>query len=147
MPTLRPQSLSGLVVIPTVDLSGGIPRVSIAIDVGGSRTPPPEVVSREDLIVELRNPTDGGFEPIASPDPGPLPVRALRVVQARGDFTYGQGVNAPNELVVTLRNDQKTFPMAQTFTPTQCLRREPREGGPFSTSAGAGGSVVISRLQ
>src|SRR4051812_36289465 len=131
MPTLRPQSLSGLVVIPTVDLSGGIPRVSIAIDVGVSRTPPPQVVSREDLIVELRNPTDGSFEPIASPDPGPLPVRALRVVQARGDFTYGQGVNPPTEVVVTLRGDRKTFPMSQTFAPTACLRGEPKEGSPF----------------
>lgn len=131
MPTLRPQQLSGLVVIPTVDLSGGTPRVSIAIDVGVSRTPPPQVVSREDLIVELRNPSDGSFEPIASPDPGPLPVRALRVVQARGDFTYGQGVNPPTEVVVTLRGDRKTFPMSQTLTPTACLGGEPKEGGPF----------------
>jgi hypothetical protein len=131
MTTLRPQQLSGLVVIPTVDLSAGIPRVSIAIDVGVSRTPPPEVVSREDLIVELRNPAEGSFEPIASPDPGPLPVRALRVVQARGDFTYGQGVNPPTEVVVTLRGDRKTFPLSQTFAPAACLRGEPKEGTPF----------------
>lgn len=133
MPTLRPQLLSGLVVIPTVDLSGGLPRVSIAIDVGVSRTPPPEVVSREDLIVELRNSSDGSFEPIASPDPGPLPVRALRVIQARGDFTYGQGVNPATEVVVTVRGDRKTFPLSQTLAPTACLGREPKERGPFPT--------------
>jgi hypothetical protein len=151
VPTLRPQRLSGLVVMPTIELDGSIYRVSIAIDTGSSRTgagtSPPEIVSREDLVVVLNAPTEGSLEAIASPDPGPLPVHALRVVQARGEFTYSQGVNAPNELVVTLRNDQKTFPLAQTFTPTQCLRREPREGAPFSTSPGGGGSVVISRLQ
>jgi hypothetical protein len=141
MPTLQPQSLSGLVVIPTVDLSAGIPRVSIAIDVGVSRTPPPQVVSREDLIVELRNPTDGSFEPIASPDPGPLPVRALRVVQARGDFTYGQGVNPATEVVVTLRGDRKTFPMSQTLAPTRCLGHEPKEGERFPTR-GLPGSII-----
>jgi hypothetical protein len=41
------------------------------------------------------------------------PVRALRVVQARGDFTYGQGVNPPAEAVVTARGDRKTFPLAR----------------------------------
>src|SRR4051794_15920363 len=97
MPTLRPQRLSGLVVTPTVEASGGINRCSIAIDVGVSRTPPPQVVSREDLIVELRNPAEGSFEPIASPDPVPLPTRALRVVQARGEFTYGGSVGPPTE--------------------------------------------------
>jgi hypothetical protein len=131
MPTLRPQQLSGLVVIPTVETGGGLNRVSIAIDVGVSRTPPPQVVSREDLIVELRNPSEGSLEPIASPDPGPLPVRALRVVQARGEFTYGQSVNPPTEVVVTLRGDRKTFPMSQVFSPTACLGREPKEGAPF----------------
>src|SRR5215210_817242 len=117
MPTLRPQRLSGLVVIPTVELSGNIWTVSIAVNVGVSRTPapPPEVVSREDLVVELRNPAEGSLEPIASPDPGPLPVRALRVMQARGEFTFSQGVNAPTELVVALRGDRKSFPMNQTL--------------------------------
>jgi hypothetical protein len=148
MPTLRPQRLSGLVVIPTVEHDPGIYRVSIAIDVGMSRmvSPPPEVVSREDLVVELRNPTEGSFEPIASPDPGPLPVRALRVVQARGEFTFAQGVTAPSELVVALRGDRKSFPMAQTLAPTGCLRGEPKEGGPFHPSQGTGGPVVLSLL-
>ena len=131
MPTLQPQKLSGLVVIPTVELDGNIYRVSVAVDVGVSRTPPPEVVNREDLVVELRHPTEGSFEPIASPDPGPLPVRALRVVQARGEYTFSQGVNAPTELVVALRGDRKTFPMGQTFTPRGCLREELEEGDRF----------------
>ena len=133
MPTLRPQNLSGLVVIPTVEHDPGIHRVSLAIDVGVSRTgaPPPDSVSREDLVVVLRNPAEGAFEPIASPDPGPLPVRALRVVQARGEFTFAQGVNDPTELVVTLRGDQKTFSLSQTLTPTGCLGREPQKGDPF----------------
>jgi hypothetical protein len=132
MPTLRPQRLSGLVVIPTVEHDPGIYRVSIAIDVGMSRmvSPPPEVVTREDLVVELRNPTEGSFEPIASPDPGPLPVRALRVVQARGEFTFAQGVTAPSELVVALRGDRKSFPMAQTLAPTGCLRGTRRRAAP-----------------
>jgi hypothetical protein len=141
MPTLRPQVLSGLVVIPMVEQGGGIFSVSIAIDVGESRTPPPDVVSREDLIVELRSPVEGSFEPIASPDPGPLPVHAIRVVQARGEFTYAQGVNAPTELVVTLRGDRKSFPMAQTFAPTRCLGREPKEGGPFGHGFPGGDSA------
>ena len=135
MPTLRPQTLSGLVVIPTVEHVPGIHRVSLGINVGASRTgagiPAPQVVSREDLIVELRNPAEGSFEAIASPDPGPLPVRALRVVQARGEFTFAQGVNTPTELVVTLRGDRKTFPMGQTLTPTKCLGKEPQKGDPF----------------
>jgi hypothetical protein len=145
MPTLRPQNLSGLVVIPTVESVPGIHRVSIAIDVGMSRTPPPQVVSREDLVVELRNPSEGSLEAIASPDPGPLPVRAIRVVQARGEFTFSQGVNPPTELVVTLRGDRKTFPMGQLLAPTRCLGREPREGGAF-TAPQAGGNVVGGRL-
>ena len=145
MPTLQPQELSGLVVIPTVEPDTNIYRVSIAIDVGVSRTPPPEVVTREDLIVELKNPAEGSFEAIQSPDPGPLPVRSLRVVQARGEFTFGQGVNAPTELVVTVRGDRKTFPMGTTLTPTGCLRREPEEGGPFSP--GKGGFPLGLRLQ
>ena len=135
MPTLRPQSFSGLVVVPTVELDGGIWRVSIAVDVGMSRTPPPDEVTREDLVVELRNPSDGSLEPIASPDPGPLPIRALRVVQARGEFTFGQGGSAPTELTVAVRGDRKTFPMAQTFVTTKCLGREPKEGGPFTIGA------------
>jgi hypothetical protein len=148
MATLRPQKLSGLVVIPTVEHLSGIHRVSIAIDTGPSRVgggAPPEVVSREDLVVELRNPVEGSFEPIASPDPGPLPVRALRVVQARGEYTFAQGVNSPTDLVVTLRGDQKTFPVAQTLTPTSCLGREPEEGGPFQTRPAGGGGGVIDR--
>ena len=131
MPTLRPQRVSGLVVTPTVESGGGIHSVSLAIDVGVSRTPPPQVVSREDLVVVLRNPVEGSFEPIASPDPGPLPVRAIRVVQARAEFTFAQGVNAPSELVVTLQGDQKTFPMAQTFAPTRCLGKELEKGDRF----------------
>ena len=137
MPTLRPQTVSGLVVIPTVESGGGIHRVSLAINVGVSRNPPPQVVSREDLVVVLRNAAEGSFEAIASPDPGPLPVRALRVVQARGEFTYAQGVNAPDELVVTLRGDQKSFPMSQTFAPTGCLKKEPKEGDAFPVRASA----------
>jgi hypothetical protein len=129
MPTLRPQRLSGLVVTPTVEHVPGIHSVSLAIDVGMSRTPPPQVVNREDLVVELRNPVEGSFEPIASPDPGPLPVRAIRVEQARAEYTFAQGVNAPTELKVTLLGDQKTFPLSQTFSPTACLGREPKPGG------------------
>src|SRR4051794_18890879 len=147
MPTLRPQVLSGLVVIPTVELGGGTTRVSIAIDVGMSRVPPSQVVTREDLIADLRNPAEGSLEPVASPDPGPLPVRAIRVVQARGEFTFGQGVNPPTELVVTLRGDRKSFPMAQTFAPTGCLGHEPEEGGAFPTAPGHGGGVVLSLLR
>lgn len=131
MPTLLPQNLSGLVVIPTVEHDPGIHRVSIAINVGQSRTPPAQVVNREDLVVVLRHPAEGSFEPIASPDPGPLPVRALRVVQARGEFTFAQGVNAPTELVVTLSGDTKTFPMNQTLAPTKCLGKEPEKGDRF----------------
>jgi hypothetical protein len=114
--------------------------VSLAIDTGFSRVgggaPAPDVVAREDLVVVLRHPVEGSFEAIQSPDPGPLPVRALRVVQARGEFTFAQGVNAPTELVVTLRNDQKVFQLALTFSPTSCLKREPREGGPFVPDGG-----------
>jgi hypothetical protein len=139
------------VVIPTVELSGGIYRVSIAIDVGSSRdgpgTSPPEVVSREDLVVELLNPVDGSLEPIGSPDPGPLPVRALRVVQARGEFTFGQGVNPATELTVALRNDRKSFPMSQTLAPTACLGREPEEGGAFPAAAPSTGVVLLHRIR
>ena len=138
MPTLRPQKLSGLVVIPTVEHDPGIYRVSIAINVGASRIPPPEIVTREDLVVEVRNAAEGSFEPIASPDPGPLPIRALRVVQARGEFTFAQGVNTPDELVVTLRGDRKSFPMSQTLVPTSCLGREPQEGAPLPSKPGTG---------
>jgi hypothetical protein len=144
MPTLRPQELSGLVVTPTVEFSGNIWSVSIAIDVGVSRNPPPEIVSREDLVVELLAPSDGSLEPIASPDPGPLAVHALRVVQARAEYTFSGGVNTANELKVTLRGDQKLFPMSQTFAHTRCLRREPREGGAFELLEARGG--VIARL-
>lgn len=134
MPTLRPQNVSGLVVIPTVESVPGIHRVSIAVNVGSSRLgdPASAVISREDLVVELRNAAEGSFEPIASPDPGPLPVRALRVEQARGEFTFAQGVNAPDELVVTLRGDRKSFPMSQLLSPTACLKKEPGPGDPFS---------------
>jgi hypothetical protein len=142
MPTLRPQVLSGLVVIPTVEHVPGIHSVSLAIDVGMSRTPPPQVVNREDLVVELRNPVEGSFEPIASPDPGPLPVRAIRVEQARAEYTFAQGVNAPTELKVTLLGDQKTFQLSQTFSPTSCLGREPKEGGPFP----GGRPPILGRL-
>jgi hypothetical protein len=144
MPTLQPQRLSGLVVIPTVELDGNIYRVSLAIDVGVSRTPPPQVVSREDLVVELRNPSEGSLEPIASPDPGPLPVRALRVVQARGEFTFSQGVNPATELVVALRGDRKSFPMDQTLSPAGCLRGEPDKGDRFEVRRPRGG--IIGRL-
>jgi hypothetical protein len=145
MPTLRPQRLSGLVVTPTVELAGGIWKVSLGIDVGMSRTPPPDVVSREDLIAELKNPSDGSLEPIASPDPGPIPVRALRVVQARAEFTFAQGGSAPTELVVTVRGDRKTFPMAQTFSPTGCLGGEPKEGSRFPVGRPVPGTI-FSRL-
>jgi hypothetical protein len=145
MPTLRPQRLSGLVVIPTVEHVSGIHSVSLAIDVGMSRTPPPQVVNREDLVVELRNPVEGSFEPIASPDPGPLPVRAIRVEQARAEYTFAQGVNAPTELVVTLLGDQKTFPLSQTYSPTGCLGREPKPGGPFPSAPGTR-PPVLQRL-
>ena len=135
MPTLRPQVLSGLVVIPTVESEPGLHRVSIAINVGVSRTgpgiPAPQVVAREDLVVELKNASEGSLEPVASPDPGPLPVRALRAVQARGEFTFAQGVNPPDELVVALRGDRKSFPMSQTLSPTRCLGKEPQVGDPF----------------
>jgi hypothetical protein len=145
MPTLRPQRLSGLVVIPTVEHVSGIHSVSLAIDVGMSRTPPPQVVNREDLVVELRNPVEGSFEPIASPDPGPLPVRAIRVEQARAEYTFAQGVNAPTELVVTLLGDQKTFPLSQTYSPTACLGREPKPGGSFPSAPGTR-PPVLQRL-
>jgi hypothetical protein len=133
MPTLLPQVLSGLVVIPTIDLSSGLYKVSIAVNTGQSRagSPPPQVVTREDLVVEVKNSTDGSFEPVASPDPGPLPVRALRVVQARGDFTFSQGADPAQEVTVALRNDRKSFPVGKTLTPVSCLGREPKEGGPF----------------
>src|SRR5204862_2239486 len=130
MPTLLPQMLSGLVVIPTVEDTGGVWAVSLGIDVGMSRTPPPQVVNREDLVVELRNPAEGSFEPIASPDPGPLPVRAIRVEQARADYTFAHGVNQPTQLVVNLLGAQRSFPMSQTYSPTACLGREPKPGGP-----------------
>ena len=146
MPTLRPQVLSGLVVIPTVELESGIWRVSIAIEVGMSRTPPPDVVNREDLVVELKNPSDGSLEPIASPDPGPLPIHAIRVVQARGEFTFGQGGSPATELSVAVRGDRKSFPMSQVLTPTKCLGREPKEGGPFSALP-IKGNPLLHQLQ
>src|SRR3954465_10810904 len=108
MPTLRPQRLSGLVVIPTVELDGGIWHVSIGIDVGVSRGPaPPEGVGGGALVVELKTPGAGSLEPIASPDPGPLPTHAIRVVQARGDFTFGPGGSAPTELTAAVRGPRK----------------------------------------
>jgi hypothetical protein len=135
MPTLRPQQLSGLVVIPTVVHDGSVFRVSVAVNAGASRTgpgtSPPDVVTREDLVVELHNVSEGSFEPIGSPDPGALPVRALRVVQASGEFTFSQGFNPPDEVVIALRGDRKSFPMAQTLTPTKCLSKEPQVGDPF----------------
>jgi hypothetical protein len=146
MPTLQPQRLSGLVVTPTVELAGGIWKVSLAIDVGVSRTPPPATVSREDLIVELKNPSDGSLEPIASPDPGPIPVRALRVIQARAEFTFGQGGSPATELVVTLKGDRKSFPMSQTFSPTGCLRGEPKEGSRFPAISIPGPASIVTRL-
>jgi hypothetical protein len=139
LPTLQPQNASGLVVIPTVESDPGIHQVSIAINVGQSRTPPAQVINREDLVVVLSSPAEGAFEPIASPDPGPLPVRALRVVQARGEFTFAQGNTAPTQLVVTLRGDQKTFPLSQTLTPTKCLGKEPQKGDPFRSGRSPGG--------
>jgi hypothetical protein len=142
MPTLKPQRLSGLVVTPTVVHDGSLWRVSIAIDVGMSRAGTPQVVNREDLVVELRHPVEGSFEAVASPDPGPLPTHALRVVQARGEFTFSQGVNSPTELVIDLRGDRKTFPMAQTFAPTRCLGRVPKEGGSFPATRPTGSSIL-----
>jgi hypothetical protein len=58
-------------------------------------------------------------------------VRALRVVQARGDWSFGQGVDPPDEVVVTVGTERKSFPMSQTFPSTPCLTREPDEGSPF----------------
>jgi hypothetical protein len=145
MPTLLPQRLSGLVVIATVEDTGGVWAVSLGIDVGMSRTPPPQVVNREDLVVELRNPSEGSLEPIASPDPGPLPVRAIRVEQARADYTFAHGVNPPTQLVVNLLGDQKSFPVSQTYSPTACLGREPKPGGPLP-HVPAGGVNVLRRL-
>src|SRR5881275_548905 len=145
MPTLLPHTLSGLVVIPTVEGVGGVWSVSLGIDVGMSRTPPPQVVNREDLVVELRNPAEGSFEPIASPPPGPLPVYAIRVEQARADYTFAHGVNAPTELTVNLRGDQRSFPTSQTYSPTACLGREPKPGGPVPGPP-AGGIHVLRRL-
>ena len=145
MPTLLPQRLSGLVVIPTVEDTGGVWAVSLGIDVGMSRTPPPQIVNREDLVVDLRNPAEGSLEPIGSPDPGPLSVRAIRVEQARADYTFSHGVNPPTQLVVNLRGDQKSFPMSQTFSPTACLGREPKPGGPVP-NVPAGGVRILRRL-
>ena len=148
MPTLRPQVHSGLLVIPTVEQEPGINRVSVGIDVGNSRTPSPplDVVTREDLVVELRNPAEGSLEPIASPDPGPLPVRALRVAQARGEFTFAQGVNPPTELTVAVRGDRKTYPLSQTLTPSGCLGREPNEGDPFPAKGTTVHPTIMTRL-
>lgn len=148
MPRLRPQKVSGLVVIPTIELVDGVAyRVSLGIDVGSSRTgsAPPQVVTREDLIVEIKNATDGSFEPAGSPDPGPLPVRALRVVQARGEFTFGLGVNPPDEVVVTLRNDRKSFPTSQTFPSTRCLGKAPSVGDAFPVRSGPRRLVPLLR--
>ena len=131
MPTLRPQVLSGLVVIPTVETQPGIVRVLLGINVGSSRGGPIDTVTREDLIVEAKNAAEGTLEAIQSPDPGPLPVRALRVVQARGVWTFGQGVNPPDEVVVTVRGDRKSFPMSDTFPQNAGLGKEPQEGDPF----------------
>src|SRR5919205_2047177 len=135
MPRLRPQNFSGRVVIPTIEHDGVTYRVSLAVDVGMSRTgpgtQPPGSITREDLIVEVKNATDGSFEAIGSPDPGPLPVRALRVVQARGEWSFGQGVDPPDEVVVTVGTERKSFPMSQTLPSTPCISREPDEGSPF----------------
>jgi hypothetical protein len=146
MPTLQPQRLSGLVVTPTVEQGGGMWHGSVAIDVGMSRAGTPQVVSREDLVVELKNPSEGSFEPIASPDPGPLPTRALRVVQARAEFTYGGSVNPPTELVVSVKGDRKSFPMAQTYSPAACLGKEPATGDPFAATRPGTRPGIIIRL-
>ena len=145
MPTLLPHTLSGLVVIPTVEDIGGVWSVSLGIAAGMSRTPPPQVVNREDLVVELRNPAEGSFESIASPPPGPLPIYAIRVEQARADYTFAHGVNTPTELVVNLRGDQRSFPMSQTYSPIACLGHAPKPGGPVPPDS-AGGIAVLSRL-
>ena len=136
MPTLQPQTLSGLVVTPTVEHVPGIHRVSIGIDVGASRVgaAPPQTVTREDLVVELRGATEGSFEAIASPDPGPLPTRALRVVQARGEFTFAQGATDPDEVKVTLRGASTTFPLSQTVTVSGGLSQVPQVGDAFPRS-------------
>ncbi|HEX8065963.1 MAG TPA: hypothetical protein VF520_05505 [Thermoleophilaceae bacterium] len=133
MPTLRPQVVSGLVVVPTVDFDGGVWRVSIAVEVGASRTgagsPPVEVVTREDLIVELIG-AEGSFEPIASPDPGPLPVHALRGVQARGEYTFASGAGQPDHVRVRLRGQSADFPLADVFQPAPASSL-PRPRFPF----------------
>jgi hypothetical protein len=68
-------------------------------------------------------------------------------VQARGEFTFGQGVNPATELTVALRNDRKSFPMSQTLAPTACLGREPEEGGAFPAAAPSTGVVLLHRIR
>lgn len=131
MPTLRPKEIAGLVVIPTVEQGGGVWRVSLGINVGNSRGGPIDVVTREDLVVELSNPSEGDLEAIQSPDPGPLPVRSLRVAQARADFSYGQGVNPAESLSVNLRGASAVFSLADTFPQNAGLTKVPQVGGPF----------------
>jgi hypothetical protein len=146
MPTLTPQTISGLVVVPTVENVGGVWRVSLGINVGASRagSAPAQVVNREDLIVELFEPSVGTFEAIQSPDPGALPVRALRVVQARGEFTFGQQANPPTELRVRLHGQLGTFPLSGTFaTAGRCFSSVPKEGAAFPI----GKRPMISILQ
>jgi hypothetical protein len=129
MPTLRPQTISGLVVIPTVE-QAEVWRVSIAINVGASGGGPTEVVTREELVVELIGP-EGSFEPIASPDPGPLPVLSLRAAQAHGEFTFAPGAGQPTELRVALRGQRRSFPLADTSPEARGFRVEPKKGDDF----------------
>ena len=135
MPRLRPQKITGLVFTPTVESLGGIWSVSVAVDVGQSRSgsPPFDVVTREDLIVELFGP-GGSFEAIASPDPGPLPVRVLRVAQARGEWTFDSGTGPPDYVRVRFRGGTGTFQMADTFPEAQGFTTVPQVGDAFPIS-------------
>jgi hypothetical protein len=147
MPTLRPRQIAGLVVIPTVDLDGGVWRVSVAFNVGASRTggSPPAVVNREDVIVELFGP-GGSLEAIASPDPGPLPTQALRGVQARGEWTFAPAADPPTELRVRLHGELGTFPLSDTFTPSGGgFTDPPKPGDDFPIGSGGGGFLAKLR--
>jgi hypothetical protein len=149
MPTLTPQKISGLVVTPTVEQTGGIGSVSVAVDVGQSRSgsPPFDVVTREDLIVELFGP-GGSFEAIASPDPGPLPVRVLRVAQARGEWTFDSGAGPATNVRVRFRGGTGTFQLADTFPQAQGFSTVPQVGDAFPIAPGIGALTpsILHRL-
>ena len=144
MPTLRPKEIAGLVVIPTVEQGGGVWRVSLGVNVGSSRAGVIDIVTREDLVVELSNPAEGDLEAIGSPDPGALPVRSLRVAQARGEFTFSQGVQPAESLSVTLRGASAVFALTDTFPQSAGLGQVPQVGGAFP---GGGRLPFLHRLK